>query len=112
MAGSASRSILRDICGREEGAPPPVDLAAEKRNGDVVRGMIHAGTATAAHDVVRRRPADCAGRDGDGAAGSARELLAAPARDRAACLLVRRGSGALHRDGAGRAEAGLSAGRR
>ena len=42
---------LRDICGREEGAPPPVDLAAEKRNGDVVRGMIHAGTATAVHDV-------------------------------------------------------------
>jgi len=42
---------LRDICAREEGAPPPVDLAAEKRNGDVVRGMIHAGTATAVHDV-------------------------------------------------------------
>jgi phosphoribosylformylglycinamidine synthase subunit PurL len=42
---------LRDICGREEGAPPPVDLAAEKRNGDVVRGMIRASTATAAHDL-------------------------------------------------------------
>src|SRR3982750_3905253 len=42
---------LRDICGREEGAPPPVDLAAEKRNGCVVRGMIHAGTATSVHDV-------------------------------------------------------------
>jgi phosphoribosylformylglycinamidine synthase len=42
---------LRDICGREEGAPPPVDLAAEKRNGDVVRGMIHSGTATAVHDL-------------------------------------------------------------
>src|SRR5205807_1468900 len=42
---------LRDICGREEGAPPPVDLVAEKRNGRVVRGMIHAGTATAVHDV-------------------------------------------------------------
>src|SRR5437868_2852695 len=42
---------LRDICGREEGAPPPVDLAAEKRNGCVVRGMLHAGTATAVHDV-------------------------------------------------------------
>ena len=42
---------LRDICRREEGAPPPVDLAAEKRNGDVVRGMIHAGTATAVHDI-------------------------------------------------------------
>src|SRR5262249_969319 len=42
---------LRDICGMEEGAPPPVDLAAEKRNGDVVRGMIRAGTATAVHDI-------------------------------------------------------------
>jgi phosphoribosylformylglycinamidine (FGAM) synthase-like enzyme len=42
---------LSEICGREEGAPPPVDLAAEKRNGNVVRGMIHAGTATAAHDI-------------------------------------------------------------
>jgi phosphoribosylformylglycinamidine synthase len=42
---------LRDVCGREEGAPPPVDLAAEKRNGDVVRGMIRAGTATAVHDL-------------------------------------------------------------
>jgi phosphoribosylformylglycinamidine synthase subunit PurL len=42
---------LRDICGREEGAPPPVDLVTEKRNGDVVRGMIRAGTATSAHDV-------------------------------------------------------------
>src|SRR4029450_11231023 len=42
---------LRGICGREDGAPPPVDLAVEKRNGDVVRGMIHAGTATAVHDL-------------------------------------------------------------
>src|SRR4029077_7453476 len=42
---------LRDVCGREEGAPPPVDLAAEKRNGDVIRGMVRAGTATAVHDV-------------------------------------------------------------
>ncbi len=42
---------LRDICGKEEGAPPPVDLTIEKRNGDVVRGMIKGGTATAVHDV-------------------------------------------------------------
>ncbi|TAK47781.1 MAG: phosphoribosylformylglycinamidine synthase subunit PurL [Xanthobacteraceae bacterium] len=42
---------LRDICGREDGAPPPVDLAAEKRNGDFVRGLIHAGRVTAAHDL-------------------------------------------------------------
>jgi phosphoribosylformylglycinamidine synthase subunit PurL len=42
---------LREICGREEGAPPPVDLGAEKRNGDFVRGLIGPGLATAVHDV-------------------------------------------------------------
>lgn len=42
---------LRDICGREEGAPPPVDLAEEKRNGDFVRGLILDGSVSAAHDL-------------------------------------------------------------
>jgi phosphoribosylformylglycinamidine synthase len=42
---------LREICGREEGAPPPVDLAAEKRNGDLVRALIGDGIVTAVHDV-------------------------------------------------------------
>jgi phosphoribosylformylglycinamidine synthase subunit PurL len=42
---------LRDICGCEEGAPPPVDLAAEKRNGDFVRTLIERKLATAVHDV-------------------------------------------------------------
>jgi phosphoribosylformylglycinamidine synthase II len=42
---------LRDVCGREEGAPPPVDLAAEKRNGDFVRALIAGGIATAVHDL-------------------------------------------------------------
>jgi len=42
---------LREICGREEGAPPPVDLAAEKRNGDFVRSLIGDGLVTAVHDV-------------------------------------------------------------
>jgi phosphoribosylformylglycinamidine synthase subunit PurL len=42
---------LRDICGREEGAPPPVDLAAERRNGDFVRGLIGEGAVSAVHDV-------------------------------------------------------------
>src|SRR5246500_1554711 len=41
---------LRDICGREEGAPPPVDLAAEKRNGDFVRSLIERKIGTAVHD--------------------------------------------------------------
>src|SRR5687768_4676393 len=30
-------SYLATICGREEGAPPPVDLAVERSNGDFVR---------------------------------------------------------------------------
>jgi phosphoribosylformylglycinamidine synthase II len=42
---------LRDICGREEGAPPPVDLAAERRNGDFVRALIGEGLASAVHDL-------------------------------------------------------------
>jgi len=42
---------LRDICGREEGAPPPVDLAAERRAGDLVRELIGKGLATAIHDA-------------------------------------------------------------
>jgi phosphoribosylformylglycinamidine synthase len=42
---------LRDICGREEGAPPPVDLAAERRHGDFVRALIRDGVATAVHDL-------------------------------------------------------------
>src|SRR5947209_19065245 len=42
---------LRDICGREEGAPPPVDLTEEKRNGDFVRGLILDGSISTAHDL-------------------------------------------------------------
>jgi phosphoribosylformylglycinamidine synthase subunit PurL len=42
---------LREICGREEGAPPPVDLAAEKRVGDFVLALIDEGRVTAVHDI-------------------------------------------------------------
>ncbi len=50
--GWLGRSIyLRDICGREEGAPPPVDLDAERRHGDFVRALIRDGAVTAVHDV-------------------------------------------------------------
>jgi len=41
---------LWQVCGREEGAPPPVDLAAERRNGDFVRGLILSGKVSAVHD--------------------------------------------------------------
>ncbi|WP_137177498.1 phosphoribosylformylglycinamidine synthase subunit PurL [Roseomonas sp. AR75] len=43
---------LREIAGREEGAPPPVDLAAERRNGDFVRAQILSGHVAACHDVA------------------------------------------------------------
>jgi phosphoribosylformylglycinamidine synthase subunit PurL len=42
---------LREICSREEGAPPPVDLAVERRHGDFVRGLIREGLVTAVHDT-------------------------------------------------------------
>ncbi len=42
---------LREIAGREEGAPPPVDLTAERRYGDAVRGLIATGRVAACHDV-------------------------------------------------------------
>ena len=42
---------LREICGREEGPPPPVDLAAERRTGDFIRAQITKRAITACHDV-------------------------------------------------------------
>jgi phosphoribosylformylglycinamidine synthase len=50
--GALGQSLyLRDICGREDGAPPPVDLAAERRHGDLVRALIGGGAVSAVHDV-------------------------------------------------------------
>jgi phosphoribosylformylglycinamidine synthase II len=42
---------LRELCVREEGAPPPVDLVEERENGDFVRALILDGSASAAHDL-------------------------------------------------------------
>jgi phosphoribosylformylglycinamidine synthase len=42
---------LREACKREEGAPPPVDLAVERRNGDFVRAQINAKRVAACHDL-------------------------------------------------------------
>jgi phosphoribosylformylglycinamidine synthase subunit PurL len=44
-------AYLATICGREEGAPPPVDLEAEKHHGALVRMMIEQGFVNAVHDV-------------------------------------------------------------
>ena len=42
---------LREVCGEEKGAPPPVDLNLERRVGDFVRGLIVGGQVTACHDL-------------------------------------------------------------
>jgi phosphoribosylformylglycinamidine synthase len=42
---------LREIHGRETGPPPPVDLAKERTNGELVRSLIDAGTVNAVHDI-------------------------------------------------------------
>jgi len=43
---------LREIEGREEGAPPPLDLAAERRHGELVRALIEDGHVSACHDIA------------------------------------------------------------
>src|SRR3569623_985844 len=42
---------LRDLFDRKDGPPPPVDLALEKKAGDLVRILIRDGRATAVHDL-------------------------------------------------------------
>jgi phosphoribosylformylglycinamidine synthase len=42
---------LREVEGSESGPPPPVDLAAERRNGDFIRSEIRAGRVAACHDL-------------------------------------------------------------
>lgn len=46
-----SSLYLREVLGREEGAPPPVDLKAERANGDFVRSLIATGKVSACHDL-------------------------------------------------------------
>jgi phosphoribosylformylglycinamidine synthase subunit PurL len=49
--GHLGQSIyLREIHGREEGAPPPLDLKVERKNGEFVRTLIEERRVTAVHD--------------------------------------------------------------
>ncbi len=96
---------LRELCGREDGAPPPVDLAAERRNGDFVRAQIAAGRLSACHDLADGgllvALAEMAMASGIGAASPRCRAAWRP------CLLVRRGPGPLpHRDADARGLAG------
>jgi phosphoribosylformylglycinamidine synthase len=47
----AQSVYMRDIHGRADGPPPPVDLAHEKKTGDLVRALIAEGVATSVHDL-------------------------------------------------------------
>ena len=83
---------LRDLHGREEGTPPPVDLALEKKNGDFVRGLITSGRVSTCHDLSDGGPRPRLG--GNGAGRKARR----PHRawfPHPACGCLRRGSGPL-----------------
>jgi len=52
LRASIGQSLwLREIVGREDGDPPHVDLAAERKVGEFVRAAIQSGNATAVHDV-------------------------------------------------------------
>jgi phosphoribosylformylglycinamidine synthase len=47
----AGQSLWLDVCyGRRDGAPPPVDLDAERRAGEAIRQLITDGLVTAVHD--------------------------------------------------------------
>ncbi|AQS87326.1 phosphoribosylformylglycinamidine synthase II [Neoasaia chiangmaiensis NBRC 101099] len=53
IRGELGQSLwLREIAHREDGAPPVVDLVAERRNGDFVRGQIAQGHILACHDIA------------------------------------------------------------
>lgn len=51
-AGHLGQSLYaRLLLGRDCGPPPPVDLVAERRSGDLVRRLIREGLALCCHDV-------------------------------------------------------------
>lgn len=46
-----SSLYLREVHGREDGAPPPVDLLTEHKHGRMVQALIREGLVAACHDV-------------------------------------------------------------
>ncbi|MBV6632420.1 MAG: phosphoribosylformylglycinamidine synthase subunit PurL [Alphaproteobacteria bacterium] len=50
--GHLGQSVyLREIAGHEAGPPPPVDLATERKHGEIVRKLIADSVVDAAHDL-------------------------------------------------------------
>ena len=46
-----SSAYLATVCGREEGAPPPVDLDIEFQHGTIIRNLIRKSMVSAVHDL-------------------------------------------------------------
>lgn len=46
-----SSLYLRELCGRTDGAPPPVPLHRERRTGEFVRELIGSGQTSSVHDL-------------------------------------------------------------
>ena len=90
-------AYLATVCGRDDGAPPPVDLAAERRNGEFVSSLIAGGRLSAVHDLSDGGLARGAGGNGDGRRDRRDDRRERGRRPRPR-LLLRRGSGALRRD--------------
>jgi phosphoribosylformylglycinamidine synthase len=86
---------LREVAGREEGPPPPVDLAHERRVGDFVRALIRERVATAVHDCSDGGLCRGACRDGDGARASAPTVIG---QGQLLLPALRRGSGRARGD--------------
>ena len=42
---------LREVFGKEEGAPPPVNLVVERKHGEFIRALVDARLVTSCHDV-------------------------------------------------------------
>jgi phosphoribosylformylglycinamidine synthase len=51
MGWLGQTAYMREFFDSRDGAPPPVDLSAEKRNGDFVRELVLQGRISAAHDL-------------------------------------------------------------
>ncbi|MEA3002674.1 MAG: phosphoribosylformylglycinamidine synthase subunit PurL [Sphingomonadales bacterium] len=52
VRGHLGQSLwLREIHGREDGPPPPVDLTAERKAGEFIRQCVSEGAVLAVHDV-------------------------------------------------------------
>ena len=88
---------LAIVAGREEGAPPPVDLAAERRNGEFVLRLIADGPCRPASTTCPTAASPSRSPRWRWRAGVGATVALRRAR---ACVLLRRGSGPLCRDGA------------